>query len=1042
MPENQKNIQAYNRDQGPITPQDRTGRLYHIPAGSGFAAALVKGILTENKELYGNDPLALTRMRVLLPTRRGCRVVRDMFLQQTAGLGDAKADALLLPRLQTLGDQDEEELALQLRTPEDFAEFAAIRPAIPATKRRLMLARMVQEREKTLAFGQAVGLADSLARLLDQTETEGRSLGNLATLVPEGDLAAHWQEIVKFLEIISIVWPTVLEAEGYISAATRRDKLLRLQARLWEENPPPERIIAAGSTGSLPGTAALLQTIARLPQGAVILPALDTDMPDTAWDALEEGHPQATLKNLLQTLGVPRGDVHLWNAAANENEKCSIKARRQLLSTLMLPAAETHRWTDISAEKDEFLQPEALQELQQNLSVIACESPEEEARLVALALRQTAEQPDKVAALITPDRNLARRVAMACRRWGIEVDDSAGIPLGDSPLGRYLLLIAEACSRQLVAGPLLALLQHDFCGLGVHQGERERLVALLDRYILRGPRFSAGPTGLRHKLDEILQGHHVPPLVREHGDSLHRLIDGIETALSPLLQNPLPQGVALVKALITAAENLADAPAIAGPERLWRGDTGETASVFLSDLIAHADTLPEINLAEFCEFLERTMAGIPVRTPVGVHPRLLILGQLEARLVQPDVMIMAGLNEGTWPPNPADDPWMSRPMRQKFGLPTPERSITLAAHDFSQCFCAPRVIMTRAQSVDGKPTIPSRWLQRLATVLQAAHLPADFLYQEEARTLLGLARQGDIARDIAPAARPQPCPPEQYRLQQISITQIETLMNNPYAIYARDILKLPKLDPVDKAVGAAERGNFVHDVLQDFITLHREQLPPEPVKTITDLGYRRRQALAEDKGSWDYWWPRFESLAFSFVDQEENWRTEARNVALESKAQIELTIGNKTIKLKGRADRIDRMSDGTYAIIDYKTGGTYSPKKIEQGLQPQLPLEAFVLQKGGFADIRGTVGYIGYWKLAGGHKGCETVALSGTDKLSDLIENTEINLCTLLEAYSDPATPFTCRPRPDLQPRFDDYKLLSRLDEWTHDDTGAEEDVA
>ncbi len=1001
-------------------------KVYNIPSGAGFAEALVRGILDE----AGDDPLALAQYRILLPTRRGCRVVRDMFLRLSEG------KPLILPHLQTLGDIDEDELSLQLETPEDLADFMVLKPAMPGTRRRLLLARLVQERHKSLQYGQALGLADTLARLLDQVETEGKDLQDLPGLVTDSDLATHWQETITFLEIISKHWPAIMAERGYMGPARRRDALLRLQAAIWEARPPAGKIIAAGSTGSLPATGLLLKTIAGLPQGRVILPGLDQDMDQEGWDAVDEGHPQATLRNLLQLIGIERARVPLWNAAKNKTEERSKKSRRLLASQMMRPAVQTQSWTGLQPAALGLTQDSDIEELQQKLWHIECATPEEEARLIGFALRQALETPGQTAALITPDRNIARRVSMACRRWGIEVDDSAGIPLGDTAIGTFLLLILETCSKNLAPSTLLPLLQHELSGFNLNQSAREAAIGLFDRYVLRGPRPAPGIDGLRLRAEAVLKGRDAQKLAPLAGQ-INEIIDKIDQSLSPLLQQNHQPGQDILKALITAAEAMANAPALSGDQRLWRSAAGESASIFLSDLLSHADELPPMPLADMEEILSRMMAGIPVRTPVGVHPRLLVLGQLEARLVQTDLMILGGLNEGSWPPDPGQDPWMSRPMRRQFGLPAPERSIALAAHDFVQCFCADRVIMTRAARVDGKPTLPSRWLQRLDTVLQAAGFHPDLLCPPAAQNLLALARLGDQNPEVTPAPRPAPRPPATRRLKHITVTQVETLMTNPYGIYAREILRLPKLEPVEKPVDAAARGNFVHDVLHTFSKIYPDQVPDNAIQIIIDLGHAQRTAMADDSGAWDYWWPRFERLAESFIGQEEEWREGAHPVHTEIKGKLALPIAGDSVTVSVRADRIDRMHDSTYAVIDYKSAGDYKKPAIITGAQPQLPLEALILEQGGFVALPGgPVSYIGYWKLTGGRKGIELVSLTDEEGLKDVIERTAEGFQGLLETYAQEDTPFTCRPDPLRPPRFDDYKHLSRFDEWAHDEDG------
>lgn len=1020
-----------------MTPPPSLPRVYNIPAGTGFAAALVAGIYEQAHQHYGNDPAALSHFRILLPTRRGCRVIRDMFLQHSEGR------PLILPRLQALGDVDEDELSLHLPTPETLDKFLQLRPAMPATRRRLLLTRLVQQKVPDMGWGPSLGLADTLARLLDQVETEGLNLANLPGLVDQDHLALHWQETVNFLDILSQSWPAILEERGYMGAAARRDALLHLQAEIWQTHPPAGHIIAAGSTGSLPATRHLLATIAGLPQGCIVLPGLDQDMAETDWNEVDDSHPQATLHFLLQEIGIGRHDVQPWHDAANNSDDRSKKSRRQLAAQMMRPAAQTHRWADLQWEDLGLHDQTEIEDLQQKLWTITCASPEEEARLIALALRQTLEIPGRIAALVTPDRNLARRVAMACRRWGIEVDDSAGIPLGDTPVGSFILLLIEACSRHLAPSALLPLLQHEFIGLDLTKPQRDTALQYVDHYLLRGPRPGPGIDGLRIRLEAACQGyegHKIEPALSYITD----IINKIDNILSPVLQQDRKPGSALLRALLEAAEALAATPQASGAERLWRGTIGEAAALFFADLASHAEDMPVLQLSDLFDMLSRMMAGVTVRTPVGVHPRLRILGQLEARLIQANLMIAAGLNEGVWPPDPGQDPWLSRPMRRRFGLPPPERSTALAGHDFVQCFCADRVILTRTARADGKPTLPSRWLQRLETVFKAADLPEDLTFPEGAQKLLALAREGDLAGEPQPASRPAPCPPADRRLQALSVTQVETLLSNPYGIYAGEILRLKPFEPVEKPIGSAERGTFVHNVLHEFIKVYSQQLPDNASKIIIDIALAKRTAMAGDSADWDYWWPRFERLAESFIAEEINWRTDSAARFPEIKGQLTINTGHIPLILRGRADRIDRMHDGTYAIIDYKSGGEYKAKELATGARPQLPLEAMILQAGGF-DGLGTapVSYIGYWKLTGGKEPINTSAHLTTDTdLQDVIAMTKAGFEELVTVYARPDTPFTCRPDPERLPRFDDYKHLSRLDEWADGDEDSEEVAA
>ncbi len=963
-------------------------KVYNIPAGVPFADALTAELLRR-----AGTPEELSHMRVLLPTRRACRTVRESFLR----IGGGKP--LLLPRLQPLGDIDEDELSFGADI--DFA----LPPAIDPLKRQIILSKLVMARpDFEQGAGHAMALAGALGRLMDRIYTENLNMADLPALA--GEFATHWEVTLEFLKIISENWPKILAERGVIDAADRRNRLINALSDHWTKNPPQAPVIAAGSTGSIPATARLLQVIANLPQGAVILPGLDVGMDEDSWQTLEDTHPQATLKHLLAQLEIERRDVKSWSVAEDH-----AGSRRWLVSEIMRPAASSGAWANLHTKSGAREQADrALQ----NLMRADADTPQEEARLIAVLMRGALEEPGRTAALVTPDRDLARRVAVACRRWGINVDDSAGQRLTDTVTGSFLRLCTRACISNLAPGALLALLRHRLCN------QQHDLVSKLEIKGLRGAKPPPGIEGLRNRLAE-----------RRDGKELEKFLDKLQKALSPFLELAQQEQVefhVLLDGHIKTAE------ALAGADRLWSGDDGEAAALFLSNLRAQAAELPAMNAEDYLAVLEQLMAGVTVRRAWGTHPRLFILGQLEARLLQADLVILGGLNEGTWPPDAGHDPWMSRPMMKRFGLPAPERGTGLSAHDFAQGFCARDVVLTRARRIDGTPAVPARWLQRLDTVLQALKIDPKEITREGERWL-DLVRRMDRAPAQKSYPRPAPVPPVSLRPRELSATRIETWMSDPYSIYARYVLRLKKLDALEKAPDAADRGNFLHHVMDRFVKDHPATLPADAAKKIIAYGSDHLARRADDPGFWDFWWPRFERLANWTAAHERDWRRTSTPVKTEVPG--EMTLGNFTLTAK--ADRIDRLSNGSYAIIDYKSGGAFSKSKIASGESPQLPLEGLIAQAGGFEDVAsGNVGWLGYWVMTGGEPPGEVECLD--DNVADTLAETRAGLEALIKLYDDPKTAYHAIPDPDRAPRYNDYEQLARVQEWTAlGDAGGEE---
>ena len=1000
-------------------------QIYTIPSGVSFADTLVAGLMAD----VADKPEKLATYLILLPTRRACRSLQEAFLRQTDG------KPILLPRLQPFGDIDAEELFISGQSLQTGAAEIDIPPAMSALKRQILLAHTIAALpDFTKGPEQDMALAHALGQLMDQIHTENLNLTDLPDIVDRDAFAEHWQITVDFLKILSVHWPRVLEEHGVIDAADRRNRLINALNHHWQQNPPSHPIIAAGSTGSIPATAALLKTIANLPQGSVILPGLDQNLSDNAWGNVTEGHPQATLKQLLERLDCPRSDVKEFDKAAKRSD--TIKAREKFISQVMIPPENTDEWQKI------ILTPNQKSDLNKTLTNVKrydCKTPQEEADLIGVLLRETLEEKNTTAALITSDRNLARRVAMTCRRWNIEIDDSGGQSLTDSGLGGYLRLSAEAAINNVRPLSLLALLKHDYAQ-GAGFKNFRFVVRQMDHDLLRGAPITNGFNEYRTRFEKKIndsKNHHKPQ------DDILNLINHLDALMTPLIakfSDGFHDFSDLLKEHLRVAEKLAGSDINDGANILWQGEEGEAAAIFLSELQEHTSYMPSLSGPDYLAVLEQFMKRVTIRPRFGTHPRLMILGQLEARLIQAERVILAGLNEGSWPPNPGHDPWMSRPMRTKFGLPTPERDITLAAHDFVQGFCGREVFLTRASRVDGAPTQPARWLQRLDTFLQAIDMSPDILCDGDHKNYISRL---DKTTAFKPVGRPEPRPPVSARPTKLSVTKIEKWLQDPYAIYAEKILRLRKLDSLEKQPDAAIRGTLLHSIMERFTNKYKKDIPDTAADDFISMTHDVLAEQNHDAEKWSFWIPRMARLADWIIPHEQKWRSKISSIKSEAEGEVKLS-GNieKTFTLTARADRIDTLHDGSAAIIDYKSGGSYSAKKIESGELPQLPLEALILTEGGFAGAgiqKTAVSHIGYWKLTGGKKPGEVFALRDPQKLEQTISTAKEGLINLVHVFENDQTPYMAIPRLDNPPRFNDYEYLERVKEWAALDEASKE---
>src|SRR5216684_97839 len=677
-------------------------RVFTIPASAPFVPTLIRALL--GGELVpgfpaAGDPLALAAATLYLPTRRACRLARDLFLDVT------KTSAAILPRIVAIGDLDEDEIVFaQAATGALAADALELPPAIGGLERRMLLAQLVlhwaasiaPERtgEAPLVAGNpaaALALADDLARLIDDMTTRAVSCDRLDELVPE-NLDRYWQLTLDFLKIARTAWPQILAERGAIEPAARRDALIKAEAeRLAARGDGP--VIAAGSTGSMPATAELIATVARLAHGAVVLPGLDTDLDAESWDLIAGrrdaagrelvapavGHPQSAMQALLRRIGIARERVLvLGNPSAHRRERYVSEALR--------PAAVTDRWRQLGS-------PEFAAELDRalaGLAVVEAANAEEEALAIAVALRQALETPGRTAALITPDRALARRVHAALERWNVAVDGLAPVTL-------------------------LALLKHPLARLGAAEGAHARTIAALEKAVLRGPRPQPGTAGLaralatlRAELGKLRRGepsdlHPSEPRarLREHElDAAAALIERLAAALAPL--EGLGGAPRPFAELATRHHEVLAA--------LSRDETGEPAAYAGDDGVKLGDASADIAReaaavavapVDYADLFKAAISDRVVRRPGLPGVRVRIYGLLEARLQNVDRVVLGGLVEGVWPPETRADAWLSRPMRHALGLDLPERRISLSAHDFAQALGADEVILSRPAKLAG-----------------------------------------------------------------------------------------------------------------------------------------------------------------------------------------------------------------------------------------------------------------------------------------------------------------------------------------------------
>ncbi|MEM1052641.1 MAG: PD-(D/E)XK nuclease family protein [Pseudomonadota bacterium] len=988
--------------------------IYSIAAHRGFADALVAGLVPR----YAEKDVGLARLTLLVPSSRAARTIAEAFIRHTGETGQA---GLLMPRMVTIGDLELDEALGALLDPLGASD---IPPATEPTLRWLELARLIaieraEAGDPPLPGAARLRMARELGRTMDRLLVEEKSPEDLLSgpiLDMLGDLSDHWQHSLRLFARVQARWRTRLVENGEVDAATRRNQLFDRATKRWKDEPPESPIVAAGVTSASPALARMLRGVADLPAGAVILPDLDLSLSQEAWEELgragatpEPGgeafgkkdaltHPQYHLKLLLERMGIARAEVRPWHRSGMS---ASQPSRSVAISSLFLPPQASQAWASLEPDKRQL----------GDVRLMTSATVEEEAQSIAMLVREALAVPKKRIAVISADRSLARRVAQNLQRWNIDADDTAGRALSLTPAGRMFGLLADLVVHGPAPAQLVAALAHPLVLRDDPDARRAWLSSLrrFDR-ALRGPSPAPGFAPLRD--------------IARTADVLEWW-DKAEQILTPLIDLPVELALADTLDLLAQAGE-----ALAG-EALWSREDGRALSAMVEDVRLHARLLgTEVAPADLAGILRDAMDEIAVRPPYGGHPRVAIYGLLESRLARADLVICGGLNEGSWPQAPGSDALLAPGVLRALGVPGAEFRIGLAAHDLAGALGAPEVVLSRAQRDADGPTLPSRFLLRVEALL--GELADD---AKETR-MRGLLEQLDRAPDPAPPyLRPRPCPSAEQRRVDIKVTALDRLLGDPYQFYASEILGLRKLEPLaaDPFSDPALRGTLVHDILDAW---HKARVT-DPGLEITDFAeqkFAEAQVHPLFKGLWQ---PRLIAALERFGQWVDRQATEGRRV-LATEADGSMIVDG--VKVRGRADRIDQLPDGTLAMVDYKTGGPPTKKEVAFGYRLQLGLLGLIARDGGFETNNGlisnTTSRFEYWsaRKKDGEFGeiFEPLKQSGGQiglMQDEFLPEHQRYLMNAIHRFILGKAPFIAKENPDY-PGYSDYDQLMRLEEW------------
>jgi ATP-dependent helicase/nuclease subunit B len=964
-----------------------------VPVGTDLSGALADWLI----EKYQDDRLGLADVLLFLPNNRAVSALTSAFVRSAS-------TGLVLPRMVAIGDLALDEKLGPMLDPL-ASDGEPVLPAVGEVERLMQLVAQIRRHRSDASAAEALHLGKQLVQVLDELEVEQKSLRDVDFDHENADLATHWSTAYDSLKILCHEHEAWLAERKLLAPAARRNTLLDNLADRLKADKATGPIIAAGITTAAPAIARLLAQIAKLPDGLVLLPHVDLSMPDADWDALgglekrgdaeeksrqQETHPQYHLKLLLNRMGVARSEVGPF--AKSDGERLV-----QAVQDLFCIPDKTVEWQGLPLRRRTL----------DHVRLIEADDIAEEARAVAVLIRAAIEVPGKRVALVTPDREIALRVAAQLRRWNIEADDSAGAPLSDEPVGVLFLALSKMLAQEFAPVPLLSALKHPLVRAGDGRLEWLEMVRELD-LALRGPQMRTGVFAISQTIEERIREKRAEPRLQIWWNEL-----------AAMLLAQAESGLRNLKAHLDAVVALADQ--LTGGA-IWKGVAGRRLAEFVEQISGqNLGALSDTDYAAYPDLLASLLADISIRPVFGRHPRVAIYGLLEARLQSADLLICAGLNEGSWPQLPQPDPWLAPHIRRKLEMPGLDRNIGLSAHDLASALGSAEVVLTRARRDRSGPTIASRFVLRLQALF------GDRLQNEQ--DALSFARQLDRSEKQAAAyPRPAPEPASAQRKVAISITQMDMLKADPFAFYARNILRLAPLKPVDADPDPAWKGTLVHKIIEDWTEAGDRS--PDSLVDFAANAFADRSVTPALRLLWQ---PRIMAGLHWVASEIETNAEQGRQIAAnEAKAEGEIS----GIRVHGRIDRIDRLADGKLVVVDYKTGGPPAKGKVNAGYALQLGLAGYLVETDGVKEAKGEVGGYEYWSLAkkDGSFGYATAPFAKSPKTGEPDAGTFVSFA---DAKASEAIgkwilgdePFMAKLKPDYAV-YTDYNQLMRLDEW------------
>ncbi len=957
----------------------------NIPANYNFLQSLYFYI----KNVFKNN-LEMSNVTILLPSRYSSNELKRVFLE------NSKDNTTILPIIKAIGDIDYDDLILNNLDLDILNSNINLIKPISNTKYKLLLIREILKYQPNVNINKAINLSMDLELFLNEVKKNNLTLDNLDEIVDD-EYSIHWQKVLDFIKVFGEKWENFLIENNIVSNNTHALQIINTYKALFEKKTPKNPIIIVGNFLSVNSTMNLVKTLKKYDNIYFIFKGFENNLTNEEFENLEENYSHFYFKKIVKELYIRIKDIkkiEFADCIVTENNTINV------LNNAMLPAYLTYKWHN-----------NKIKELK-NIKFVECDNTYEELNLISFYIIDFFKKNGLKNIAIIANKDYSREIEIFLKRWNLPINNNFGINFMSNKLVKYLFLVINAYKNDFTPEFLLSLLKNEYVNFNYKKEDLQNLIDLFEKYVLNSNVNNSFSSYIKNI--EKIENNNIK-------NKLNNFINNIRSFFKDFDKNKELSFEEFIELHIKIAEKIADNSIFQkdNTEQFMQSDMfydekNEKIIEFIKELLEQGNCFGKINLDDYIVLLSSLFAEKTYKENYTIYPAVNIISAEESRLVNYDLVIIPNLNDGVFPVNRSTDPYMSKSMRVKFGLPAKEVEIGKYCYDFIQLLAQKNVLLTRAKKIDNTVTFKSRFLQKLEIYLKCNGIILNSgqdivnIYKEYINIPYNSEKYGIYKK----APRPKP----NEKLTKLSATNIDLLCKNPYEIYVKKFLKLYKFNVIEKQNTDALVGTIIHKVFELYCIYYDKYKNNfnsiiELIKNILDE--------YDDKIIAELYFDKIVSIVQDFIEMDNMARVEGYSIFAE--VGSELFFPKKDFILTARIDRIENLNNNV-RIIDYKTGGEIAKSAVIDGEKLQLLIEALILKK----TKNFVIENLQYW-MTKYKKNNKKVIEDKDCNLLDLMNKTEKKVLDLLHYFNNENHGYIATLK---NKDYSDYNLLARLDEW------------